>query len=56
MMGTLWWDRQLKVVNAFVVTAGVLILIGIALVIVDVCIRTVGLKPPGFTVATVEYI
>ena len=23
MMGTLWWDRQLKVVNAFVVTAGV---------------------------------
>jgi C4-dicarboxylate transporter DctQ subunit len=56
MMGTLWWDRQLKVVNSFVVTAGVLILIGIGLVIVDVSIRALGMRPPGFTVAAVEYI
>jgi C4-dicarboxylate transporter DctQ subunit len=55
-MGTSWWDRQLKVVNAFVVTAGVLILIGIGLVIVDVSIRALGMRPPGFTVAAVEYI
>lgn len=39
-----------------VFVAGALILVGICLVIVDVTLRTLGYRPPGFTVAFVEYI
>jgi len=56
MMSAVWWKWQLKVVNAFVVAAGVLIITAIVLVLVDVSTRSVGLKPPWFTVAAVEYI
>jgi C4-dicarboxylate transporter, DctQ subunit len=56
MMGTAWWKWQLKFVNAFAVAAGVLIIVAILLVLVDVCTRSIGFKPPGFTVAAVEYI
>lgn len=47
------YDLLLK---ACVFLAGVLIAIGILLVIVDVTMRATGFKPPGFTVAFVEYI
>ncbi len=47
------YDWLLK---ACVVLAGMLIAIGIVLVIVDVIMRATGFKPPGFTVAFVEYI
>jgi hypothetical protein len=56
MMGSKWWARQLSVVNLFAAAAGLLIVLGILLVAADVVIRAIGLKPPGFTVATVEYI
>jgi len=36
--------------------AGSLIILGIALVVIDVSLRTLGYRPPGFTVAFVEYI
>ncbi len=41
---------------ACVAVAGSLILVGITLVVVDVSMRALGYKPPGFTVAFVEYI
>lgn len=43
-------------VSGLVVVAGVLIAISIAMVITDVVMRATGHKPPGFTVAFVEYI
>jgi C4-dicarboxylate transporter DctQ subunit len=55
-MSTLWSKWQLKTVNAFAAAAGVLIILGISMVIIDVCMRATGFKPPGFTVAFVEYI
>lgn len=39
-----------------VILAGVLIVVGIVLVIVDVAMRSLGMRPPGYTVAFVEYI
>ena len=56
MMGNKWWAWQLTVVNLFAAAAGLLIVLGILMVAIEVFIRAVGLKPPGFTVATVEYI
>ena len=56
MMGNKWWAWQLTVVNLFAAGAGLLIVLGILMVAIEVFIRAVGLKPPGFTVATVEYI
>ena len=38
------------------VLSGVLILASFDMIVVDVSMRIVGLKPPLFTVATVEYI
>lgn len=43
-------------VTGLVVVAGVLVAISIAMVIIDVVMRASGLKPPGYTVAFVEYI
>jgi len=56
MMSRKWWAWQLSVVNLFAALAGLLIVLGIGLVAIDVCIRAADIKPPGFTVATVEYI
>lgn len=49
-------DLYTKFLYACVYVAGVLIVVGILLIVVDVCIRASGGKPPGFTVAVVEYI
>jgi len=52
-----WWGRaQAFLINAFLVLAGVLVLAAIFLIIIDVCIRALGFKPPGYTVAVVEYV
>lgn len=53
---TKWSSVQAFFVNSFISIAGLLILFGIGLVVVDVCIRALGFKPPGFTIAIVEYI
>lgn len=52
-----WWGKvQTFLINVFVILAGALVLAAILLIIVDVCIRALGFKPPGYTVAVVEYV
>jgi TRAP-type C4-dicarboxylate transport system permease small subunit len=45
-----------SILTGCVVIAGGLIMVSIALVIFDVTVRAFGMRPPGFTVAFVEYI
>ena len=45
-----------KLLVACTIFAGVLIIAGIVMIVVDVILRSTGFKPPGFTVAFVEYI
>ena len=44
------------ILNGMAVLAGVLIFASFVMIVVDVTMRTVGLKPPLFTIAVVEYI
>ena len=44
------------VLNGMAVLAGVLIFLTFVMIVVDVTMRIVGLKPPLFTIAVVEYI
>ena len=45
-----------SVLKGMAVLSGVLIFATFLMIVVDVSMRIVGLKPPLFTVATVEYI
>ena len=49
-------DAHYKLISALAVIAGATIAFAFLLIIVDVGIRTVGLRPPAFTSAAVEYI
>lgn len=44
------------VLNWMAVLAGILIFLSFVMIVVDVTMRIVGLKPPLFTIAVVEYI
>lgn len=44
------------VINAMAVIAGILIFISFVMIVVDVSMRIIDLKPPAFTSAVVEYI
>ena len=44
------------VLNGMAVLAGILIFLCFVMIVVDVTMRIVGLKPPLFTIAFVEYI
>ena len=44
------------ILNAMAVLAGILIFLVFVMIVVDVTMRIVGLKPPLFTIAVVEYI
>ena len=49
-------DAHFKLIAALAVVAGAAIAVAFLLIITDVGIRTVGLRPPAFTSAVVEYI
>ena len=44
------------VLNGMAVLAGILIFLSFVMIVVDVTMRIVGLRPPLFTIAVVEYI
>ena len=54
-MGTLSRIYNL-IVNGMAVLAGILIFLSFVMIVVDVTMRIVGLTPPPFTIAVVEYI
>lgn len=49
-------DAHYKLISALAVIAGATIAFAFLLIIADVGIRTIGLRPPAFTSAAVEYI
>jgi len=49
-------DTHYRLIAALAVIAGAAIAVAFMLIIIDVGIRTVGLRPPAFTSAAVEYI
>ena len=44
------------ILNGMAVVAGILIFLSFVMIVVDVTMRIVGMKPPLFTIAVVEYI
>jgi TRAP-type C4-dicarboxylate transport system permease small subunit len=49
-------DAHYRLIAALAVIAGAAIALAFVLIVVDVGIRTIGLSPPAFTSAVVEYI